>query len=266
MSNSSGGFIWYELMTTDADAAARFYEPVVGWKIKGSAPDQPNGVDYRQITRSDGGGNGGVLNLTDEMQASGAHPCWIGYIHVLDVDAAVQAIVADGGKTLMPKMTIDVGSFALVTDPQGAPFYVMAPIPPADNPHGQSDAFSPAQPQHIRWNELMTTDPDAGLAFYQKHFGWKQEGEMPMGDMGAYRFIQHGDSTIGAIMGMMPPVPVPVWTYYIGVDDIDRAAAAVEQGGGQVTHGPDEIPGGDFAMSGTDPQGASFGLVGPRIG
>jgi predicted enzyme related to lactoylglutathione lyase len=32
MTNKHGEFIWYELMTTDPDAARAFYEPVVGWK------------------------------------------------------------------------------------------------------------------------------------------------------------------------------------------------------------------------------------------
>lgn len=265
MTSKTGGFIWYELMTTDADAAARFYGPVVGWTISGKSADQRNGIDYRHITRGDGGGNGGVLNLSEEMCSNGARPCWIGYIHVEDVDAAVEAIVTDGGTSLMPKTTIDVGSFAMVTDPQGVPFYVMSPIPPADNPNGKSDVFSPDEAQHFRWNELMTTDADAGLAFYRKHFGWGQEGEMPMGELGAYRFIQHDDTMIGAVMPLMPGLPAPVWTHYIGVDDIDRAAAAVKAGSGQVMHGPDEIPGGEFAMSGIDPQGAGFGLVGPRI-
>ncbi len=264
MNCPAGSFIWYELMTTDADAATRFYGPVVGWTISGKAADQSKGIDYRHITRSDSGSAGGVLNLTDEMCEHGARPCWIGYIQVEDVDAAVQAIVGDGGAQLMPKTTIDVGSFAMVTDPQGVPFYVMTPIPPANNPEGRSDVFDPEKPQHIRWNELMTSDADAGLAFYRKHFGWEQAGEMPMGELGVYRFIQHDGTMIGAVMGQMPGT-APVWTYYIGVDDIDRAVIAVQAGGGQITHGPDEIPGGEFAMSGIDPQGAAFGLVGPRI-
>ena len=33
MSTSASPFVWYELMTTDADAAAKFYGSVVGWKI-----------------------------------------------------------------------------------------------------------------------------------------------------------------------------------------------------------------------------------------
>ena len=46
--------------------------------------------------------------------------------------------------------------------------------------------------------------------------------------------------------------------------DIDRAAEAITSGGGQILHGPMEIPGGEYALNGIDPQGATFGLVGPR--
>ena len=261
--NPAGGFIWYELMTTDPDGAAAFYGDVVGWTIKGTPP-QDGGIDYRHIIRSDGGSNGGVLTLTEEMRAGGARPCWLGYIHVADVDAAIEAIAADGGKVLMPKTTIDVGSFALVTDPEGVAFYIMTPVPPAGDPHAVSDVFSATEPQHVRWNELMANDPDAALAFYQKHFGWGQEGEMDMGPIGAYRFLQCGEETIGALMPRMPQAPVSLWTHYIRVDDIDRAVAAIGKGGGMVTFGPSEIPDGEFALSGMDPQGAPFGLVGRR--
>ena len=35
-----GNFIWYELMTTDADGAKAFYDAVVGWNIE-SAVELP---------------------------------------------------------------------------------------------------------------------------------------------------------------------------------------------------------------------------------
>jgi uncharacterized protein len=55
MSNPVGSFIWYELMTTDANAAATFYGNVVGWRIGGPGDARPDGMDYRMIGRSDGG-------------------------------------------------------------------------------------------------------------------------------------------------------------------------------------------------------------------
>ena len=257
-----GQLIWYELMTPDAEASKAFYDSVVGWQI-GEPVAEFQG--YRMINRSDDRAAGGVLPLTDEMQQHGARPIWLGYIGVDDTDAAVAAIEEAGGKSLMPAMDIpNVGRIAMVADPQGAPFYVMKPIPPADKPNAQSDVFSVDQPQHVRWNELSTTDQDGAIAFYTSPFGWTQEGDMDMGEMGKYRFIQNRGTTIGAVMRKPPQLPVSLWTFYIGVDDIDRATEAVTSGGGRVLHGPMEIPGGEFSLNAIDPQGASFGLVGPR--
>ena len=262
MSNPTGDFIWYELMTPDPDGATAFYGPVVGWTIGGADPTAGD-LDYRMITRSAGGPAGGVLGLTDAMCEGGAHPCWLGYIHVADVDAAASAITAKGGKVLMPATDIAVGRIAMVADPQGAPFYLMTPIPPPGMEDARSDVFSMDQPQHIRWNELSTTDPEAAITFYTSQFGWAQEGQMDIGDMGAYRFIQHHGVGLGAVMPKMPEMPTSLWSYYIGVDDINRAAETVAELGGRVLFGPMEIPGGEFALNGIDPQGAAFGLVGP---
>jgi len=257
-------FIWYELMTSDPAGAARFYGAVVGWTIAADRDPAAGDVDYRMIVRGDGGNAGGVLALNADMLAGGARPAWMGYLEVADVDAAVAAIEADGGAVHMPATDLPVGRIAMVSDPQGAVFYVMDPIPPEGMEGMESDVFSVTEAQHIRWNELATSDPGAAVAFYKKHFGWGQEGEMDMGELGAYRFIQRGEVMIGAMMPLMEGMPVSMWSYYIGVDDIDRALAAVRANGGTATGEPMEIPGGEYAMNGIDPQGAAFGLVGPR--
>jgi predicted enzyme related to lactoylglutathione lyase len=257
-----GDFIWYELLTSDIAGAKRFYDAVVGWNIQDKS-DFPN--DYRMIGRSDGKFAGGAMQLSEESKEHGARPCWLGYILVPDVDASVASISAEGGQVHMPAFDIPgVGRVAMVTDPQGAPFYIMKPQPPEGDPDAKSDVFSPTEAQRVRWNELSTTDQDGAIDFYKRQFGWNQEGAMPMGEMGDYRFIQANGVNIGAIMRKPPQRPVSVWSYYIGVDDIDRAIQAITEGGGQVLNGPNEIPGGEFALNGMDPQGAAFGIVGPR--
>ena len=267
MPNPEGSFIWYELMSPDPDASKAFYDAVVGWNIEAQSSVPGGAVDYRMITRSDGGNAGGMLKLDAAMRAHGARPMWLGYLYAEDVDATVAAIGEDGGKTLIPPHDAPgIGRFAMVTDPVRVPFYVMKPTPPADKPDAVSDVFSVDQPQHVRWNELSTIDQDGAIAFFAKHFGWTQEGAMPMGEMGDYKFIQKDGVGLGAIMKKPPQVPMSGWTYYIGVDDIDRAVSAVTAGGGQILFGPMEIPGGEFSLNGMDPQGAAFGLVGPRKG
>lgn len=261
--NPPGSFVWYELMTLDQDAAARFYSAVVpGWSFTPPQPGAP--VAYGHISRSDGGAAGGVLTLSPEMQAKGARPCWLPYLSVPDVDAATAAITADGGRVLMPKMTIPEGSFATVTDPQGVPFYVMTPVPPAGQPDARSDVFAPDQAQHVMWNELASPDLAGAKAFYAKHFGFEFRDAMPMGPLGDYCFIDHHGQRLGAIMPQPEQGRPALWMPYFGVPSATAAKAAIEAGGGTVHSGPHEVPGGAWIVIATDPQNALFGVVGPK--
>lgn len=261
--SDTGAFIWYELMTPDPDAAKTFYDAVIGWNIAPRDVSEGN-IDYRMIRRSDGGMAGGVLALSQEMQDGGALPAWYGYVHVADIDAAKQAFEAAGGTVHFDQTIEGVGRMALVTDAQGAPLYVMTPTPPQGDLDAKSDVFDYEKAQHVRWNELSTTDQDGAIAFYTGLFGWRQEGAMPMGELGDYKFLYRGEGMIGAVMTKPPGMPQSNWVYSIGVDDIDRATAAVSDGGGALIEGPHQIPGGEYSAVCTDPHGIVFGLVGPR--
>ena len=259
MSNAHGSFIWYELLTGDAKAAKAFYDSVVGWNIDAEAP--PGGMDYRMINVADGSHAGGVMQLDDKMLAGGAKPVWLGYFGVDDVDAAVAAMTADGAQVQMPAFDIPgVGRLAMLADPQGVPFYVM---------RGASDEASTAYQRmgigHVAWNELLTSDDGAALAFYGKHLGIEKIGAMPMGEMGEYSFIANGDSkgeAVGAMMRAQPGTPLG-WGFYFRVPDIDEAKAKVEAGGGTVLQGPMEVPGGEMVFNAVDPEGVVFGVVAP---
>jgi len=263
MSTPQGDFIWYELMTTDPDAAADFYGAVVGWNIGAPEPDGGE-QDYRLIGRDDGGAAGGVLRLSDAMCEGGARPMWMPYLHSADVDATLRAIEADGGQVQMSASDLPVGRIAMVTDPQGVPIYVMDPVPPADAPDATSDVFSPDDVQRVGWNELASPDLLASKAFYAKHFGFEFNESMSMGEMGDYCFIDRGGRRLGAIMQRQDPEQPAVWLQYFRVPAIAAAKAAVERNGGTVLMGPQEVPTGDWIVLALDPQGAGFGLVGAK--
>ncbi|MEO6388920.1 MAG: VOC family protein [Croceibacterium sp.] len=261
-----GAFIWYELMTNDPAGAKAFYDAVVGWNVQAEGNMMPNGSEYRMIGRSDGGHAGGVLTISQDMADHGSKPGWFGYIHTPDVDGAVQAMVDAGGTVHLPATDMGVGRIAMVSDPGGAAIYLMDPVPPPGQPDAKSDVFDYVKAEHVRWNELWTPDPDGAIALYTRLFGWTQEGDVDMGPMGKYRFIQHEGAGIGAVGKTTPDGSGPRWDFYIGVDDIDRAASAVEAGGGKLQGQIQQIPGGEFSVHAQDPQGAAFGIVGPRKG
>jgi uncharacterized protein len=161
-------------------------------------------------------------------------------------------------------MNIGVGTVAMLADPQGAPFYVMDPVPPPDQPDAQSDVFKSKAPGHAWWNELETTDEPGATAFYTGLLDWSAEKTMPMGDKGDYRFVETGGEQIGAINPWMAEYMSIGWLPYFGVADIDAARTAAEANGGKVTHDVHEVPGGDFIFTATDPAGAPVGFVGPK--
>ncbi len=256
-----GDHIWYELLTSDADAAQAFYAPMLGWRVRDSGMP---GADYRIFGSADAD-VGGLMAATGDMPRA-----WLGYVGVDDVDAMATSIGDGGGQVHVPPTDIPgVGRFALVSDPAGALFYVMTPTPPADRPDAESQSFAYDRPRvgHCAWNELMTPDPDAAIAWYGQRFGWVKDGAMEMGPLGTYTFLRHvGKGMLGAAMPMMPGAERPAWTSYFRVADIDAAAGHIRAEGGQFIQEPIEIPGGDYSLTALDPQGIAFGLVGARKG
>jgi uncharacterized protein len=256
MANQHGDFIWYELLTRDADAAERFYGAVIGWQTR---PAVGSNQDYR-VFGIGGADIGGVMALSETAACAGMRPGWMGYIGVRDVDAAAAGVVEAGGAQHMPPTDIPgVGRFAMLADPQGVAFYAMR-----GTMEGTSTSFDQSRRGHCHWNELAAGDQDAAFAFYGSLFGWEKGDAMPMGEMGSYQFIAHRGATIGAMMTRRPDGPPAGWTFYFGVEDIDLAAQAVSGNGGTIHYGPAEVPGGLYIVVAGDPQGALFGLVGPR--
>lgn len=253
-----GAITWHELMTTDPQSAMAFYGTVFGWRFDAG---EVAGRRYSVILAGEVP-IGGMLGLDVGMRAGGAAPVWVPYVAVEALGSAGESLRGLGGRMTMEGMAIPgMGPFALAADPEGVPFYMMAY---ESAPPGRA-ALCPPAPGQCAWNELTARAPDRAIAFYTGLFGWRQEGELPMGDLGSYRFLHHDDRMIGAVMPAGDPGKPAGWTFYFTVPDIDAGAEAVRAGGGTVLHDPVEIPGGDFSVTAADPQGAVFGLVGPRL-
>lgn len=250
-------FFWYELMTTDRNAALDYYEAVVGWIATEQAGASPD-IGYT-ILSVGGRGMGGVIELTEETREGGTRPGWVGYIHVGDADARAKAIVEAGGKLLMgPGDIPDVGRFAMVADPGGAPFYIITPLPREDAP----PPADPTAPGLVSWHELYSSLGDkAAFDFYSGQFGWETMHEMDMGPMGTYRIFGADGVQMGGMMRKPDNVPASSWGFYVNVEGIDSAAERIRANGGQVLMGPHEVPGGSWIVQARDPQGAAFALV-----
>ena len=119
--NEPGTLCWNELVTDDIDGSKAFYASVFGWGADTKGGDGPEGYTEWQVS---GRSIGGMMAKRPEMAGIPNH--WMVYFAVADCDATVAKITELGGKVLMPPMDIEPGRFAVVEEPCGAPFSVLA--------------------------------------------------------------------------------------------------------------------------------------------
>ena len=239
---------WYELSTSDIDAAQAFYTAILGWQIGDSVMP---GMDYRLAKVADTAVAGLMLAQSPEQPTA-----WTIYFAVDTADTTFAAATAAGATPIVPPTDIPgTGRFALLIDPQGAAFGILQPLP-----GGQGGAFDQAKTGTGNWHEVMSPDTAASIAFYTALFGWTHIRTVPMGVMDYHILGLNQVEMIGAFT--MPGAPT-MWKPYFGVASAHDATDAVTAAHGLVTRGPDAIPGGTFTLQITDPQGAVLALVGP---
>ena len=252
MSPFPKAFVWYELMTTDVDAADAFYRAVIGWSAQDWGPP-----DMRYIVMSAGEKMvAGVMPLPAEVRAAGGRPNWYGYIGTDDVDTATQRVSQAGGAVHRAPADIpSVGRFSVVADPQGAVFMLFKPSGEDNSPAASGT------PGHVGWRELFASNWQSALDFYAAQFGWSKADAMDMGPLGTYQLFAAGGEPIGGMMNKPDEIPSPVWQFYFNVAEADAAAARVSEHGGRILSGPRQVPGGSWILQCMDPQGAMFALV-----
>lgn len=113
-----GEFSWNELMTTDHKAAFQFYNELFGWEKLQSHDMGPMG-EYL-IYGTKGKTLGGMMTKGKDMPMPSA---WIFYIHVDNLDQAVERVKKGGGQIVNGPMDVPGGDrIAQAKDPQGAMF------------------------------------------------------------------------------------------------------------------------------------------------
>jgi predicted enzyme related to lactoylglutathione lyase len=242
-----GDFVWYELMTLDAKAAIAFYGHVLGWT------SSPFGDDYTMFANAEGP-LAGVSVLPGEAKRMGARPHWASHVQVADVDATVAEATKLGGRLHFGPADIpEIGRFAAIGDPDGAPINLFRPVRAMDaRDRKRHGAFT--------WHELIAGERDRAFAFHSQLFGWKKVREHDMGPIGKYLIYGNGGPDLGGMFTKPKELPAAMWMHYIEVEDLGEALARAKAGGARVLHGPLEVPGGARIVQLADPQGAAFSL------
>jgi uncharacterized protein len=126
--NEPGAMNWNELQTRDVEGAKAFYSAVFGWQ-----PDDQDfgGMTYTVFNVAGTGIAGAMPTPSGVPEATPAF--WLTYFSVEDCDASVAKVQELGGSALGPPHEMaGVGRFAVVADPHGATFGVIAGEPPEE--------------------------------------------------------------------------------------------------------------------------------------
>lgn len=116
-----GAFCSSELLTRDTAAATTFYTALFGWKTKVT---DTTGFPYTHW-QNDGADIGGMMAIMEQWGPMPAN--WGNYVQVANCDETAAKATSLGGKVCMPPTDIpETGRFAMLQDPQGAMFSVIA--------------------------------------------------------------------------------------------------------------------------------------------
>ena len=244
---------WVDLSSTDPAASQAFYGGLFGWTFESSPT--PQGGDYIMASLN-GSAAAGMMQQSPEQAEMGLPSLWNTYFSVDDIVATVGSVEDAGGSVMMPPMDVmEAGHMAVVVDPSGA----VACLWQAEQHIGCEIVNEPGA---LIWNELVSSDTQAALAFYAQLFG---TGTMEQ-DMGAdepYRMLVVDENPIaGAIAPPMEGIPNH-WSVYFAVADVEEAVAKTAELGGSVVVPAFEVPGVGKMTGVADPTGAMCMLMQP---
>ncbi|SDS78084.1 VOC family protein [Microlunatus soli] len=114
---ATSGFVWDRLRTPDVAAAADFYAGTVGWQAT-VAPDGAAAV----FDATDG------TRVAEALAVADGEPTgWLPFVGVADLETARGTATRLGGTATESAAIAGVGSYAVVTDPEGATLAVFEP-------------------------------------------------------------------------------------------------------------------------------------------
>lgn len=116
--NEPNTWCWSELDTRDTESAKKFYSALFDYEYE----DMPE-AKYVLI-KNNGKMNAGMMDVTDVAPPE-VPSHWLVYFAVDDCEKSMEIAKEAGGEVIMGPMEVDVGTFAVLKDPQGAVFAVI---------------------------------------------------------------------------------------------------------------------------------------------
>ena len=116
---------WHELTNRDPEAAMKFYGNVLGWEFQEMPPDMDGAAPgYRMVMVGERVVGGLMPMEGEEWGDLPSH--WMVYFAVADTDASAQTVKDLGGAVSVEPFDMGVGRMAVVNDPEGNAFSIIA--------------------------------------------------------------------------------------------------------------------------------------------
>jgi hypothetical protein len=250
ITSTQGRWIWAELFTSDVAEAKAFYGSVFGWQF------ETRGTSEKPYTL--------VLNEGRPVAGMLRHPAadgdvlrsrWVGLVSVGDVDAVSDRARNAGASILLDPVDLPGrGRVALVADPEGARFGLLATGAAGDPPDVMPEAGG------WLWHELWAGSVNSAARFYKETVGYsiKPTGRTP-GKIEQH-LVAGGFPRAGIIEQSASGLP-SAWLHYIRVDNLQQTIERVKRAGGSILIAPtSEFRRGHAAVI-VDPMGAPLGIA-----
>ncbi|MGW1211045.1 VOC family protein [Streptomyces sp. NPDC002499] len=223
---------WMDAQLPDVEAGKRFYGGLFGWTFE----EAYGGSVW---ARQDGEPVAALAHKTDGRMPT----VWTVYFATPDAEALADRVWAAGGQVVTAPLPVaELGTTALVTDPEGAVFGLW-------EPSGHPGFGRRHEPGTFAWVELYTRDTEAANDFYGGLFHDALFGPDAEPDFGR-----------AAVSDVFPAEMPPHFLVHFAVEDCAAVVGVVQRLGGRVQAPPFETSYGKVAVV-TDNQGASFAVL-----
>jgi predicted enzyme related to lactoylglutathione lyase len=219
----------------DVEAGKRFYGELFGWTFD----DRPEGSGGSVWARHEGRPVAALARKADGRLPT----VWTVYFATPDIEGLADRVWAAGGQVVTAPMPVgELGTAALVTDPEGAVFGLWQ----AGTHSGFGERYKPGT---FVWAELYARDTETANTFYGGLFHDALFGPEAHPDFGR-----------APVSDVFPAEMPPHFLVHFAVAHCDEVIGTVTWLGGRVQAPPFETSYGKVAVV-TDNQGASFAVL-----
>jgi len=248
MDNPVGRIVWFDYLTSEPAKAQKFHSTLFGWKTQ--RLQMLTGEIVTAIFAGDRmiGGYAAPLQGTPVYRFSEPWSRWLPHLQIANAHETAGKVKTHSAKIVKePTPFLDIGRFAIGTDPNGQAFGAIQPLKKTE------DLGWAGGPNTFCWAELYTLSPGSSCNFYKSIAGFTEtKNQLPDG---TYHMLEKDGAPRAGVRTPMKGTQ-PGWFAWIRVPDLIVTANKALQ-----LESTFIMPPANGMALLVDPWGATFGLA-----